>query len=183
MLIKLYPDGIMSQFLDALEVGATIEMLGPQGIIGYPSPGKITRGKTTQDVSHLVMIAGGSGITPMLQLIRAVFESMKDTSRITLLYSNSSLEHIIALDQLEPLANIYPGKFQVHHILSNGSADDKSALGSSLVGRLDKALLQQYVPDVSPSVGVFLCGPPKYEDAVAGFLRELGFDESQVYLF
>uniref|UniRef100_K3WW71 Cytochrome-b5 reductase n=1 Tax=Globisporangium ultimum (strain ATCC 200006 / CBS 805.95 / DAOM BR144) TaxID=431595 RepID=K3WW71_GLOUD len=183
LLIKLYPDGHMSQYLESLDVGATIEMLGPQGVIGYASPGKITRGKTTQDATHLVMIAGGSGITPMLQLIRAVFESLNDASRITLIYSNKSLDHIIALDQLEPLASIYPAKFKLYHILSTGSADDKSALGTSLVGRLDKALLQEYMPDVSPSVGVFVCGPPKFEDAITGHLSEIGFDDSQVYLF
>lgn len=173
----------MTSYLDSLEVGAKVEMRGPHGTIGYPSAGKVTRGKTSQQASHLVLLAGGSGITPMLQLIRAAFESVKDTTQFTLLYSNTSLEHVIALDQLEPLANIYPGRFQLHHILSSASTDDKSALGSSLVGKLDKELLQRFLPGVDPSVAVFLCGPPRYEDAVALYLQELGFNESQVYVF
>lgn len=173
----------MTSYLNSLEPGAKIEMRGPHGTIGYPSIGTVTRGKSSQSASHLVLLAGGSGITPMLQLIRAAFESAKDTTRITLLYSNTSLEHIIALDQLEPLANIYPGRFQLHHIMSSASADDKGALGSSLVGKLDKELLQRFLPDANPSVAVFLCGPPKYEDAVALYLQELGFNESQVYVF
>lgn len=183
LLVKVYPDGVMTSYLESLEPGAKVEMRGPHGTIGYPSAGKITRGKSSQDASHLVLLAGGSGITPMLQLIRAAFESVKDTTRFTLLYSNTSLEHIIALDQLEPLANIYPGRFQLHHILSNAGADDKSALGSSLVGKLDKEMLQRFLPDVDPSVAIFLCGPPKYEDAVAMYLQELGFGEDQVYVF
>lgn len=183
LLVKVYPDGVMSSYLDSLEVGATVEMRGPHGTIGYPSAGTITRGKHSQSASHLVMLAGGSGITPMLQLFRAVFESTTDTSRITLLYSNASLEHIIALDQLEPLASIYASRVQIHHFLTSGSASDKSALGSYRVSRLDKELLEQFIPAASPSVAVFLCGPPKYEDAMTLHLHELGFKDDQVYAF
>ncbi|TYZ59401.1 hypothetical protein PybrP1_001619 [[Pythium] brassicae (nom. inval.)] len=184
LLVRVYPDGTMSSFLAALAVGATVEMRGPHGTIGYPTAGTVTRGKQQQTaVTHLVLLAGGSGITPMLQLVRAVLESATDAARLTLLYSNASLAHIIALDQLEPLASIYPRRVQLHHVLSRGSARDAAALGSVRVGRLDKALLAQLLPAAAPSVAVFLCGPPQYEDDVTLHLRALGFSDSQVYAF
>lgn len=173
----------MTSYLDALEPGASVEMRGPHGTIGYPSAGTVTRGKQSQSASHLVLLAGGSGITPMLQLIRAAFEAQDDATRLTLVYSNTSLEHIIALDQLEPLANIYPTRFALHHVLSRGSAADASALGSSRVGRVDMDVLQELLPAADASVAVFLCGPPAYEDAVTQHLTTLGFSESQVYVF
>lgn len=174
----------MSSYLDSLAMGDTIEMLGPQGAIGYPSPGTVTRGKSEQKgVDHLIMIAAGSGITPMLQLVRAAVETREDSTRITVVYCNRSLEHIIALNQLEPLVSMFPARVQVHHVLSEASADDKKELGSFEIGRLGQEMLATYLPDATPSVAVFHCGPPKFDENIATYLRALGFADNQVYLF
>lgn len=185
LLVKVYPDGAMSSYLASLAIGATVEMRGPHGSITYPTAGTVSRGKNHRQTptTHLVLLAGGSGITPMLQLVRAVLESTTDAAKLTLLYSNTSLAHIIALDQLEPLANIYASRVKVHHFLSRASAEDATALGSCHVGRVDQAALQQFLPAVAPTVAVFLCGPPTYEDDMTRHLRTLGFSDSQVYAF
>lgn len=161
-----------------------VEMLGPQGVIGYTSPGVVLRNNVnSQNAKHLVMVAAGTGITPMLQLVRGAIESVKDQTKITLVYCSQSLEHVIALGQLEPLANMFPGRIQIHHVLTNASPDDSKELNSFRIGRLDKTLLEELLPEPTPSVAVFHCGPPSFDDAVGVYLRELGFADKQIYLF
>lgn len=161
-----------------------VEMLGPQGVIGYSSPGVVLRNSVkSQDVKHLVMIAAGTGITPMLQLVRGALESAKDQTKIMLVYCSQSLEHIIALGQLEPLANMFPGRIQIHHVLKNASPNDRNELNSFRICRLDKTLLEELLPEPTSSVAVFHCGPPSFDDAVGVYLRELGFADKQIYLF
>lgn len=186
LIIKVYPTGVMSSYLDSLPVGSSVEMLGPHGAVGYPKAGTVTRGGKAQQegVKHLVLIAAGSGITPMLQLVRAAVESPADSTRVTVVYCNRSLEHIIALNTLEPLASMFPGRVQIHHVLSQSSGDaDRRDLGSFEIGKLDQSMLAKYVPPPSPSVAVFHCGPPQFDEDVAAHLRAVGFADNQVYVF
>ncbi|RLN06670.1 hypothetical protein BBJ28_00018872 [Nothophytophthora sp. Chile5] len=186
LLVKVYPDGLMSSYLDALPIGASVEMLGPQGVLGYPEAGVVSVGGQSKqtNVRHLVLIAAGSGIAPMLQLLRAAVENRLDTTKITLVDCNHSLAHISALNQLEPLVNMFPGRIKVHHVLSEASDADARELGSFRTGkRLDKTLLAEWLPAVAPDVAVFHCGPPSFDEALAGMLQQLGYKERQVYLF
>lgn len=186
LIVKVYPDGVMSSYLDSLPIGASVEMLGPQGALGYPEAGTITVGGQPKltSVRHVVMIAAGTGIAPMLQLIRAVMENSADTSKITLVDCNHSLAHIIALPQLEPLANMFPDRVKVHHVLSQASADDAKELGSFQTGkRLDKPLLSELLPEPSSDVAAFHCGPPAFDESVGAMLKAIGYQDSQIFLF
>ncbi|POM61753.1 Nitrate reductase [Phytophthora palmivora] len=186
LIVKIYSDGIMSSYLDKLAVGQSVEMLGPQGVLGYPEAGVVTVGghpKLT-NVCHIVMIAAGTGIAPMLQLIRAIMENNKDTTKITLVDCNHSLAHVIALTQLEPLANMFIDRVKVHHVLHETSENDAQELGSFRTGkRLDQAMLAELIPKVSPDVAVFHCGPPAFDEAVSSMLKDIGFKQNQIFMF
>jgi cytochrome-b5 reductase len=176
----------MSSYLDTLEIGATIEMLGPMGVVGYPAPKTITHGAKVVQVNaaHLVLIAGGTGIAPMLQLIRAVFERREDTTtKITLVYASRALEYVIALDQLEPMANMFPSRMKIHHVLSQASPGDSKELGAFTIGRLTQDLLATLLPAAAPDMAVFHCGPPDFDEAVGKALLELQFTPAQIHLF
>ncbi|KAE9042218.1 hypothetical protein PF010_g4242 [Phytophthora fragariae] len=186
LIVKVYADGVMSSYLDKLAVGDSVEMLGPQGVLGYPEAGVVTVGGQPKltNVRHVVMVAAGTGIAPMLQLVRAVMENSKDTAKITLVDCNHSLAHIIALTQLEPLANMFIDRVKVHHILREASENDSQELGSFRTGRrLDKATLAELLPKPAPDVAAFHCGPPEFDEAVSAMLREIGFKENQVFVF
>uniref|UniRef100_H3H0M0 Cytochrome-b5 reductase n=1 Tax=Phytophthora ramorum TaxID=164328 RepID=H3H0M0_PHYRM len=186
LIVKVYPDGIMSSYLDGLAVGATVEMLGPQGVLGYPEAAVVTVGgqQKLTNVRHVVMIAAGTGIAPMLQLVRAVMENSKDSAKITLVDCNHSLAHIIALTQLEPLANMFIDRVKIHHVLHEASDKDSQELGSFRTGkRLDKAMLAEMLPKASPEVAAFHCGPPAFDEAVGTMLKDIGFKDSQVFMF
>ncbi|KAG3130330.1 hypothetical protein PI126_g20557 [Phytophthora idaei] len=186
LVVKIYPDGVMSSYLDNLAIGDTVEMLGPQGVLGYPEAGVVTVGGQSKmtNVRHVVMVTAGTGIAPMLQLFRAIMENNKDTTKITLVDCNHSLKHIIALAQLEPLANMFPDRVMVHHVLHEASEDDLTELGSFKTGkRLDKTMLAELLPKASPDVAAFHCGPPAFDEAVGIMLKSIGFKENQIFMF
>ncbi|KAL7685807.1 putative flavoprotein pyridine nucleotide cytochrome reductase [Plasmopara halstedii] len=186
LLVKVYPNGVMSTYLDNLVVGDSVEMLGPQGMLGYPSAGVVTIESQLKmtNLHHVVMIAAGTGITPMLQLIRAIMDESKYLVKITLVDCNHSLNHIIALTQLEPLANMFTDRIKVHHVLHEASEEDAKELGSVQAGkRLDTALLAELLPKVSLKVAVFHCGPPAFNDAVSQMLRDIGYEKKQIFMF
>ncbi|CAI5744775.1 unnamed protein product [Peronospora destructor] len=186
LIVKVYPDGVMSSYLNDLAVGENVEMLGPQGQVGYPEAGIVTYGGQPKliNVRHVVMVAAGTGIAPMMQLIRAVVENSKDTATITLVDCNHSLAHIIARTQLEPLANMFLERIKIHHVLHKATEDDSRDLGSFRTGmRLDKAMLTELLPKASPDVAAFHCGPPSFDKAVSTMLKDIGFKEAQIFMF
>ncbi|CAI5718632.1 unnamed protein product [Hyaloperonospora brassicae] len=186
LIVKVYSDGIMSTYLDKLQAGDCIEMMGPQGTIGYPEAGVVTAGGQLKlmNVHHVVMVAAGTGITPMMQLIRAIVENRKDTAKITLVDCNHSLEHIIARTQLEPLANMFQERVKVHHVLHEATKDDLQELGSLRTGkRLSKEVLAELLPEPSPDVAAFHCGPPAFDEAVSSMLKDIGYKGTHIFRF
>lgn len=109
-MIKSYPTGNISKHMASLKVGETIRVKGPKGAFEY----------TPNLVRHFGMVAGGSGITPMLQIIRAVIRGRAagDKTEIDLIYANVSAQDIILKEDLDALAKQDAG-FRVHYILDN----------------------------------------------------------------
>lgn len=85
----------MSQLLDSLKIGDTIEIKGPIGEIVYASPGKLFIKKKERKVSHMAMMAGGTGITPMYQLLKAVLTNPDDDTVCSLIYANQTPNDIL----------------------------------------------------------------------------------------
>lgn len=90
-----FPDGgKMSQHLDSLSIGDTIAFRGPSGKLQYSGNGKFSIKKLRKDpaenitVKKVNMIAGGTGITPMLQLIREILKKSDDKTECSLLFAN-----------------------------------------------------------------------------------------------
>jgi cytochrome-b5 reductase len=94
----------------SLLVGQTIKVKGPKGAMVY----------TPNMVRHFGMIAGGTGITPMLQIIRAVIRGRPtgDTTEIDLIFANVNPEDILLKEDLDQLAK-EDSKFRVHYVLNN----------------------------------------------------------------
>ena len=93
LIIKVYPDGKMSSYIDTLAIGDTLAVRGPSGKIRYHGKGvfEVEKGrdrKEKQVYKRIGMIAGGSGITPMLQIINDVIKRKDDTTEMSLLFSN-----------------------------------------------------------------------------------------------
>lgn len=103
-----FPDGgKMSQYLENMKIGDTIDVRGPSGNLIYNGNGEfaIRKDKKAEPkticVKRVSMIAGGTGITPMLQLIRAVFRDKNDRTSMSLLFANQSEDDILLREELE----------------------------------------------------------------------------------
>ena len=113
LLIKTYPQGNISKHMSTLNVGESLKVKGPKGAMVY-APGL---------VKHFGMIAGGTGITPMLQIIRAILRGRprnggKDTTEVDLIFANVNADDILLKDDLDRLAREDPG-FRVYYVLNN----------------------------------------------------------------
>lgn len=113
LLIKAYPQGNISKHVASLNIGNTIKVKGPKGAMVY----------TPNMVKHMGMIAGGTGLTPMLQIIRAIIRGRprnggSDTTKVDLIFANVNHEDILLKDDLDKLASEDEG-FNVHYVLNN----------------------------------------------------------------
>jgi cytochrome-b5 reductase len=98
---KFPEGGKMSQHLDTLKIGDTIEMKGPKGHMEYLKGGNFTvkplgKPKESRQTNQIIMMAGGTGITPMLQILHFIFRSTGDPRiKVNLLYANQSEYSIV----------------------------------------------------------------------------------------
>lgn len=113
LLVKSYPTGNISKHMASMKIGQSLKVKGPKGAMVY-SPGL---------VRHFGMIAGGTGITPMLQIIKAIIRRRPrnggtDTTEVDLLFANVNPEDILLKEDLDALAK-EDKDFRVHYVLNN----------------------------------------------------------------
>src|SRR5690606_36514603 len=102
--VKRVKDGVISNYLnEKIRPGKTIEVMKPMGHFTFDFH--------SQNKGHYVMVTGGSGITPIMGLIKSILIN-EPHSRITLIYCSRSEDQIIFYDQLNQLQDKYPDKLQ-----------------------------------------------------------------------
>jgi ring-1,2-phenylacetyl-CoA epoxidase subunit PaaE len=147
--IKRDLGGIFSSWANTeLRAGDRLDVMSPQGTF--------TTALDTLDDKHIVGIAAGSGITPLMSLAHTVLER-SETSRFTLVYTNRTALDVMFLDELADLKDRYPARLALHHVLSRQSRS--SAL---LSGRIDEEKLRLMLASIIRPAAVdewFLCGP------------------------
>jgi len=153
---KRVPGGCVSIFLNnRAEIGMTVEATGPFGQFCLsPADQKI------------VLLAAGSGITPIMAMLRYLDDLCIDT-HATLLYCVRTREDVMFRQELEQLKGRLKN-FQYHVLLSQPDADWRGARG-----HISRAFITKSVPDLEARV-FFLCGPPPFMDAARGILTDLG---------
>lgn len=183
LCVKVYPNGKMSQHIDNLKVGDTLDMKGP--ILKYPY--------TPNTKQHIVLIAGGTGITPMMQMLEGILENPSDTTKVTLVFANNTRKDIIMKGKLDGLQKQHHERFKVYYIVAKSGW---GMLWKGATGHLDKAMLETWLPKPGAGTLAMVCGPPGFmkhvsgdkapdysQGEVSGLLKELGWSESNVYKF
>lgn len=165
LLIKSYPTGNISKHMASLVVGQTIKVRGPKGAMVY----------TPNMVRAFGMIAGGTGITPMLQIIRAVIRGRAagDKTQIDLIFANVNQEDILLKEDLDTLAKEDAG-FRVHYVLNN--PPEKWEGG---VGFVTPEMITNWLPKPASDVKLLLCGPPPMISAMKKASEGLGFTKAR----
>ena len=159
LLVKVYPQGAVSGHLAALPLGRALEVKHiPVNVkIQYPFGSR-----------KVVMIAGGTGITPMLQALHALLGNGSDTSAVHLLYSSRDAGDILAKPTLDAWAGRFATRLHVTHTLTREPAGSGWA---GRRGRIDRALLEETLPPPAASVLIFVCGPDAMYRSFAGARR------------
>lgn len=165
LLIKSYPTGNISKHLASLAVGQNIKVKGPKGAFVY----------TPNMVRHFGMVAGGTGITPMLQVVRAVIRGRAtgDKTQIDLIFANVSPQDILLKEDLDALAKEDSG-FRVHYVL------DKPPEGwTGGVGYVTADMITKWLPKPADDVKILVCGPPPMVSGLKKATESLGFKKAR----
>lgn len=186
LLVKAYPEGNVSKYLHGLNVGDQIEVKGPFTKLKYEVNMKKTIG----------MVAGGTGITPMLQVIQEALSHHDDNTQMTLIFANQSEQDILLKSLLDELAILYPTRFKVVYCCDAPADKDAFIKAGGHVGYVNEDLLRKYLAPASDDAMVLVCGPPGFMNAVSGgktpdykqgpvdgILKKLNFTESMVFKF
>jgi len=183
LLIKKYEKGVISKYVhERLKPGDTLAIKGPIPKFAYQA----------NEFEHVALIGGGSGITPLYQLLNHAVNDPTNRTHYTLLYANVSEGDILLRNELSALERAHPNKLRVVYTLDNPPVGWKGASGY-----VSRELIKAHVPPAEKGnkIKVLLCGPPGQVNAIAGqkdgmkqgavggILKELGYTEEQVFKF
>ncbi|GME83514.1 unnamed protein product [Ambrosiozyma monospora] len=163
LLIKVYEQGNISKYVDNLKLGETIRVRGPKGFFTY----------TPNMVSHFIMVAGGTGITPMYQIIKAISNNPNDNTKVTLLYGNVTEDDILLKKELDEIEKANPNIKVIHFL----NTPPEGWTGET--GYITKDKLAELAPAASPDIQLLLCGPPPMTSALKRGAHELGFAKAK----
>lgn len=165
LTVKRYESGTMSRYLHDRQIGDQVLMSGP-------NPG----GHWVDGMAKQVgFVAGGSGITPMISIIRWLLAN-KLPVELFLLYANKTEADIIFRDEWNTAAREH-AHVHCYHVLSQPPAG-----WSQGTGHITEAMLREYLPMPGPDTVIFLCGPPPMVDALETALKNLGHSEDAIIL-
>lgn len=180
LMVKVYPDGKMSQHIDSLKPGDTLEVKGPISKLPYKPNMK----------KNIGMIAGGTGITPMLQIIDAILNNKDDNTKVSLVYGNLSPDDILLKEKLDVLAATHPN-FKVYYVVNKPTEGWKGG-----AGHISKDVILKGLPEPADDTIILVCGPPglmkhisgdkapdKSQGEVSGLLKDAGYSKEMVFKF
>merc|ERR1719311_291384 len=129
-VIDRFPDGgKMSQYMDTLKVGDKLDISGPWGHNEYKGHGQFLVSKKPRTCKKLGMMAGGTGITPMLQVMKAILRDPSDKTEMSLIYANQTEDDILVRPELEELQAKYPKRLKIWYTLDRPPKSWKYSTG------------------------------------------------------
>jgi ring-1,2-phenylacetyl-CoA epoxidase subunit PaaE len=170
--VKKVDGGVFSTLCnEIIRPGDSIEVMTPQGRFGVmPAPGA---------ARTYLAIAAGSGITPVLSLMRSVL-TREPGSQFMLIYGNRTTKDIIFKEALEDLKDRFLGRLVVHHVLSREQQDIEL-----FNGRIDSAKIEALLKSFAPAERIdyaFLCGPGAMIEDAKATLKRLGTPDSHIHI-
>ncbi|GIY46780.1 NADH-cytochrome b5 reductase 2 [Caerostris darwini] len=170
LVIKVYFKGVhpkfpeggkMSQYLDNMKIGDCIDVRGPSGKLIYLGNGKFSvkaDHKSPPQIHHIKeigMIAGGTGITPMYQLIKQVLKDPQDTMNMSLLFANQTEDDILLRKELEDIAAKHSDRLKLWFTVDRPTEGWKYSSGF-----VSADMISEHLPPPADGVFIVMCGPP-----------------------
>ncbi|MDP9896502.1 ring-1,2-phenylacetyl-CoA epoxidase subunit PaaE [Variovorax boronicumulans] len=164
--------GVFSNWINAsLQPGDTLQVMAPQGRFFVPIEPASAR--------HHVGIAGGSGITPILSIMKTVL-AREPASRFTLIYGNRQLQSTMFKEEIEDLKNRYMTRLVLLHVFSDEHTD--SPLGFGVMNREKIGEFLQSVVPAKRIDHVYVCGPFQMNDEAEAALLAAGVPEDRIHI-
>jgi NAD(P)H-flavin reductase len=175
----------MSQYLNDLPIGSNLNVRGPFGKLSYFGDGNVKILKKFKPLTYLekkfskiVMIGGGTGITPFYQILQAANEH-KDVCEFWLLFANKSTKDILLKPELDELFNAKNIKLNLFYTIDRHEEDSTGG-----VGFISKEMLQSFLPPSGNDVLLLTCGPPiMCVDLLPPIFKALGYQSENVFDF
>lgn len=173
--VERFPDGgKMSQYLESLSVSDTIQVAGPFGLNEYKGKGVLSVKRKDRDVKNIGMIAGGTGITPMLQMVSAILKDETDDTKLSLLFANQTEDDILVRDLLEERAQAHPDRFKIWYTLDRPGETWKYSKGF-----ITDEMIKSVLPPPNEDTVILMCGPPPMiKFACKANLDKLGYTKT-----
>lgn len=169
--VKKVPGGLFSTWAnEVLQAGMVLDVMPPMGRFFTP--------EHLSQSSHLLAMAAGSGITPILSIVRNVLATLPHI-RVSLVYGNQSRATIMFREALEALKNQYIHRFQLIHILSREKTESPLHYGRIDEGKCNE-LLQKLIP-LPADTACYLCGPQAMTTALQQLLQRRSIPMAQVH--
>ncbi|VDK34741.1 unnamed protein product [Taenia asiatica] len=196
--------GKMTQYLESLDVGDAMEVSGPSGLIHYCGDGTIhittwrkfvvfnrlsmfdlglfeVKGGSTRKVlaTNVNMICGGTGLTPMYQLLKYILNSSSDKTKIAMIFANQTEKDILLRDELEQLRDQNSTQFRIWY-----TVESPPQHWTYDVGYLDQKMLEEHCYPASDTTVNLLCGPASMiKNACLPNLAALGHTKENILTF
>jgi ring-1,2-phenylacetyl-CoA epoxidase subunit PaaE len=154
-----------------LKPGDEMQVMAPQGRFFVPIEPALRR--------HHVGIAGGSGITPILSIMKTVL-AREPHSSFTLIYANRALASTMFKEEIEDLKNRYLARLALHHVFSDEPTDSPLNMGL-----MDRAKVSEFLASVVPAASidhVYICGPFQMNDEAEAALLAAGVPEERIHI-
>eukprot|EP00242_Pyramimonas_sp_CCMP2087_P017306 CAMPEP_0198198808 /NCGR_PEP_ID=MMETSP1445-20131203/2185_1 /TAXON_ID=36898 /ORGANISM="Pyramimonas sp., Strain CCMP2087" /LENGTH=293 /DNA_ID=CAMNT_0043868449 /DNA_START=479 /DNA_END=1360 /DNA_ORIENTATION=- len=178
LVVKDYPDGIMSSHISGLSVGDFLAVRGPFVKFDYQANFK----------KQIGMVAGGTGIAPMLQVLEEILSNPEDKTKVSVLFANVTQEDILLKERIDALAATH-SNVKVTYVL-----DRPRSAWQGKSGFVTAEMLMDTMPPPSADSWILVCGPPPMMKAVSGpkakdftqgevsgCLKELGYTPEHVF--
>ncbi len=170
--IRRIPGGRFSNWaMSGLAPGQLLQVLPPDGrFVLRPQPGARR---------HVLCIAAGSGITPMMAILQTLLQN-EAASQATLIYGNRSLASTMFRDELGALKDRYLGRFSLHHVFSREAQEVEL-----FNGRLDQQKVGRFLDTLVPAAGIdeaYVCGPAEMIEASRTALVQAAVPEEHVHV-
>jgi len=170
--IKQVEGGQFSTYAQTLQAGDVVEVMPPDG--------RFTCNTNNQSGRNILLIASGSGITPILSITAHVLEA-EPASTVTLLYGNQTTNSIMFRRELEILKDMFLTRFHLHHVLSRETQDVELFSGRIDVERVE-AMSKLGLINPETSNEVYICGPQQMSESLREHFLKTGIDETKVHV-
>ncbi|CAH8509638.1 unnamed protein product [Schistosoma turkestanicum] len=183
--VKFPKGGVMSQYVANLPINGFIDVRGPAGKLEYKGCGlfhiksDLRSPPNPVKVKRVNMICGGSGITPMFQLLSHILQSKNDTTQIAMIFANLTEKDIILRDELESFRDKYPNHFRLWYTVNE--APERWTYST---GHVNEQMLQEHIYPSKEDTLTLICGPPPFiEFACLPSLAKLNYPKNLIHVF